>query len=329
MVIKQILLVVLLTISSISTFANDHYITTADVNVRTGAGKGYAVAFTLTKGQEVEVLSKNSNWYKISYSRNIGYVYSRYLQYKVEDSGTKQDLPEQNKGLLVAGFVFAIALLIGLYFYREAREKSTLKTVTELNRGTASERALVLKLLRSGMPADTIFHDLYVKKETGGFSQVDLVAVTEIGIIVFEVKDYSGWLYGRGNQEQWTQVMAYGKQKYRFYNPIRQNNSHITALKKQLARYNDLSFFSMIVFYGNSVLKEINYVPRGTCIVKSSKVLDALRTLRKENASFNYTNREELCSILKEAVALGSNIENKAMHQENIKDMLGKHRIFD
>jgi uncharacterized protein YraI len=322
-------MVVLLTISSVSTFANDHYITTADVNVRTGAGKGYAVAFTLTKGQEVEVLSKSSNWYKISYSGNIGYVHSRYLQYKVANSGTKQDLPEKNKGLLVAGFVFAIALLIRLYFYREAREKSTLKTVTELNRGTASERALVLKLLRSGMSADTIFHDLYVKKETGGFSQVDLVAVTEVGIIVFEVKDYSGWLFGRGNQEQWTKVLAYGKQKYRFYNPIRQNNSHIAALKKQLVGYNELPFFSVIVFYGNCVLKEINYVPRGTFIVKASRVLDALRNIRKENIPVSYTNREELCSILKEAVAYGSNRENQAMHHENIKDMLGNHRIFD
>ena len=83
------------------------------------------------------------------------------------------------------------------------------------------------------MPAHVIFHDLYVEKHKGYFSQIDLVVVTEVGIIVFEVKDYSGWLFGSGNQSQWTQVLAYGKQKYRFYNPIMQNNKHVTELRKQ------------------------------------------------------------------------------------------------
>lgn len=329
MVIRQILLVVLLTISSVGTFANDRYITNADVNVRNGAGKNYSVAFTLTKGQEVEVLSNNGNWYKISYIGKVGYVHSRFLEYRMENAVSSQDTPEgSNTGLYVVIFS-VLALLVGLYIYREIQEVKLLRTVTEPHRGTGSERQLVLKLLRSGMPPHTIFHDLYVKKDTGGFSQVDLVAITEVGIVVFEVKDYSGWLFGRGNQEQWTQVLAYGKQKYRFYNPIRQNNSHITALKKQLAGHGDLPFFSMIVFYGNCVLKDISFVPQGTFIVKQSRLLHAMQRLRFENEPVSYTNPEELCSILKEAVAHGSNKENRVKHRENIKDMLGKHRIFD
>lgn len=329
MVIKQILLIVLLTIPSVSTFANDRYITNADVNVRNGAGKRYSVAFTLTKGQEVEVLSNSENWYKISYVGKVGYVQSRFLEYRTENSITSQDAPEGSNTWLYVVVFLVFALLVGLYIYHEIQETKLLKTVTEPHRGTGSERALVLKLLRSGMPANTIFHDLYVKKDTGGFSQLDLVAITEVGIIVFEVKDYSGWLFGRGNQEQWTQVLAYGKQKYRFYNPIRQNNSHIAALKKQLAGHADLPFFSMIVFYGNCVLKDISYIPQGTFIVKPSRLLHALQRLRFENATVSYTNPEELCSLLKEAVAHGSNHENRVKHRENIKDMLGKHRIFD
>ena len=329
MVIKQILLIVLLAISSVSTFAYDHYTTTADVNVRTGAGKNYAVAFTITKGQEVEVLSNSGSWYKVSYLGQQGYVHSRYLQYQAASPVVNRESTEGSNTLLYTGIFLALALLFGIYIYRKIQETKTLRTVTETNRGTGSERDLVLKLLRSGMPADTIFHDLYVKKDTGGFSQVDLVAVTEVGIVVFEVKDYSGWLFGRGNQEQWTQVLAYGKQKYRFYNPIKQNNSHIAALKKQLAGYSELPFFSMIVFDGNCVLKDISYVPRGTFIVKTSRLLEALNTLRRENVPVSYSNREELCSILKEAVAQGGSRENQAKHQENIKDMLGKQRIFE
>lgn len=329
MVIKQILLIVLLTISSVCIFANDHYITTADVNIRTGAGKNYAVAFTLAKGKEVEVLSANGSWYKVSYQGKQGYVHSRYLQYQAASPVINRESTEDSSALMFTGIFLALALFAGLYIYRGIQETKTLRTVTETNRGTGSERDLVLKLLRSGMPADTIYHDLYVKKDTGGFSQVDLVAVTEVGIVVFEVKDYSGWLFGRGNQEQWTQVLAYGKQKYRFYNPIRQNNSHIAALKKQLAGYSELPFFSIIVFDGNCVLKDISYVPSGTFVVKASKLLEALNTLKRENMPVSYSNREELCSILREAVAHGGSRENQAKHQENIKDMLGKHRVFD
>lgn len=98
----------------------------------------------------------------------------------------------------------------------------------------------LLRLLKYGIPAQTIFHDLYLKKYNGDFSQIDLVVITEVGIIVFEVKDYSGWIFGSGNQSQWTKVLAYGKQKYRFYNPIMQNNEHLGELRKKLKYFDNV-----------------------------------------------------------------------------------------
>ena len=55
-------------------------------------------------------------------------------------------------------------------------------------------------LIKKGFPASSIFHDLYVKKSDGKFSQVDLVIATKQGIIVVEVKSASGWIYGSANQ---------------------------------------------------------------------------------------------------------------------------------
>ena len=214
-------------------------------------------------------------------------------------------------------------------FLRKTRDKELLKTVTESDRGIATERDLVLKLLNFGMPAHIIFHDLYLEKQKGDFSQIDLVAVTEVGIIVFEVKDYSGWLFGSGNQSQWTQVLAYGKQKYRFYNPIMQNNKHVTELRKQLMQYGNIPFYSIVVFYGDCVLKDINFVPNGTFLVKSERVLDVVKIIFEENEPVHYTNAAEVFRVLKKAVTNGDTIENQIRHQENIKDMLGKHRIFD
>src|ERR1700712_1708408 len=100
-----------------------------------------------------------------------------------------------------------ISLVAFILLFREIRDKKLLETVTKPNRGTRTERDLVLKLLKTGIPAQTIFHDLYVKKYNGNFSQIDVVVATKVGILVFEVKDYSGWIFGAGHDSQWTQVL--------------------------------------------------------------------------------------------------------------------------
>jgi hypothetical protein len=185
-----------------------------------------------------------------------------------------------------------------------------------------------VQLLKFGLPATTIFHDLYLKKQSGHFSQIDLVAVTEIGILVFEVKDYSGWIFGNGHYNQWTQVLAYGKQKYRFYNPIKQNSKHLEDLKKEL-NLDNIPYYSIIVFYGDCVLKEISSVPNGTYIVKSRRLKKVLKMILNQNEPVQYANELHFNNVLKQAIKNGDSREIRKMHVEKIKNMLGKHRIFD
>ena len=208
------------------------------------------------------------------------------------------------------------------------KDKEQISSVTSLSRGTNSELYLILQLLNSGIPPVTIYHDLIIKKENGEFSQIDLVLVTSEGIIVFEVKDFSGWIYGSGNNTNWTKVLSYGRKKYKFYNPIKQNNNHISELKKTLKQFENIHFFSVIVFFGNCELKEINYVPKGTYLVKSHRVFEVLNLIRNENEPTEYTDKREVVNKLKDLVSLGENIEYQKQHIENIKDMVGKDRIF-
>ncbi|WP_255202495.1 nuclease-related domain-containing protein [Muribaculum intestinale] len=145
------------------------------------------------------------------------------------------------------GFISVLALIIAIFFaiYKWRKSMALLRTVTETHRGTWSERKLVLKLLKHDIPAITVYHDLYVERHRGQYSQIDAVVVTKVGIIVFEVKDYSGWIFGKGYQNYWTQVLAYGKEKHRFYNPILQNKGHIEALKKKLEGIAEVPFYSV------------------------------------------------------------------------------------
>src|SRR5690348_1979375 len=146
---------------------------------------------------------------------------------------------------IIAALIVAVVVIVRI----EIQNNRLLKTVTSPNRGTATERDLVLTLLKSGIPKETIFHDLYLKMSNGKYCQVDAVVATSAGIIVFEVKRYVGWIFGKGYERQWTQVLAYGLEKHRFYNPVLQNKKHIENLKRQLNQAN-VPFFSVIVFYG-------------------------------------------------------------------------------
>jgi type II secretory pathway pseudopilin PulG len=211
---------------------------------------------------------------------------------------------------------------------RRKRERELISSVTSLDRGTSSERSLILRLLKKDFPSVTIYHDLIIKKDNGDFSQIDLVLVTSDGIIVIEVKDYSGWIYGSGNNTNWTKVLSYGRKKYKFYNPIKQNNNHINELRKTLKQFEKIPFFSVIVFFGDCELKEINYVPKGTYLVKSQRVFEVLNLIKTENEPTQYTNKREVVDKLKELVSLGENVEYQKQHIENIKDMVGKERIF-
>lgn len=216
---------------------------------------------------------------------------------------------------------YIIFLVVCCYLiFDRIRDRKLLKTVTEPNLGTKSERNLVIKLLKIGMPAETIFHDLYVRKYSDNYSQIDLVVVTKVGILVFEVKDYSGWIYGNGSSK-WTQVLDYGRQKYRFYNPIMQNNKHIIELKKQFGQFENVPFYSIIVFYGNCVLKEFGFVPYGTFIIMHRSISHLIKEILTKAEPASYRNKNDIVRILKEAVSNGDNKEIQIRHIENIRNM--------
>lgn len=215
--------------------------------------------------------------------------------------------------ILIIFIIFCLVLL-----FLRIRDKRLIRTVTGLKRGFKSERLLVLKLLKSGFPAQRLFHDLYLRKQNGEFSQIDLLAITEVGIIVFEVKDYSGWIFGDCSHTNWTQVMAYGRSKYRFYNPIMQNNRHISELKKQLDQFENIPFYSVVVFYGDSDLRKITNVPEDVYIVKPSKIQFVLDYLKKNRELVQYEDIDEITSLLSDAVRRGDDKSVRIQHVKNV-----------
>ena len=57
-------------------------------------------------------------------------------------------------------------------------------------------------------------------------------------------------------------------------------------------------------------------------------MFEVLDLIKNENEPTEYSNKREVVDKLKELVSLGENIEYQKQHIENIKDMVGKDRIF-
>jgi len=122
--------------------------------------------------------------------------------------------------------------------------------------------------------------------------------------------------------------LAYGKQKCRFYNPILQNNKHINDLRRTRKQFEDIPFYSVIVFDGDCELRDISFVPEGTFVVKEDRVLEVLSIIQAYEPA-PYTDKHEVISIMREAVENRENRETEQLHIDNVTNLLGKHRVFD
>lgn len=108
-----------------------------------------------------------------------------------------------------------------------------------------------------------------------------------------------------------------------------QNSTHIAELRKRLCRSANVPIHSVIVFYGNCVLKNISFIPQGTYLVKWTRISNVMNVILKNAPTAFYPNIDEVVRVLREAVSNGDSPEIRIRHRERIRDMLGKERIFD
>jgi hypothetical protein len=211
--------------------------------------------------------------------------------------------------------------------YSGFQNRKLIKTVTKLHRGTYSEKQLVLQLLKLGFRPTAIFHDLYLTNRTENYCQIDLVLATDVGILVFEVKDYSGWIFGTGNQRNWTQILNYGDSKYYFYNPILQNRKHIIDLKSQLSQFENIPFYSIIVFYGNCQFRDVSNIPEDTYLIKSHEIKHVIKGILESKKTTTYKDKWEIANLLNRAVGNGDNNDIVKKHSTNINELKKKYNI--
>ena len=138
----------------------------------------------------------------------------------------------------------------------------------------------------------------------GKTTEIDLLMIHEKGIFVFESKNYSGWIFGNEHQKYWTQLLDYGKEKHRFYNPVMQNAGHIQAIRQSLPQNPDIPIYSVIVFFGSSEFKNITCHANNTFIIYPHSIQRVVsEILTQPNAVFG--NKYEIMDLFTKAVQNG------------------------
>lgn len=206
---------------------------------------------------------------------------------------------------------------MGLWEILKGEQPGPIKTLLNYeNKGQFGEFATGFALTNSNLPGELIvFKNIYIPIR-GKTSEIDLLMIHEKGIFVFESKNYSGWIFGDSNQLNWTQILRGGK-KNKFYNPIRQNRTHIKALAAYLGKPIS-DFTSYIVFSERCTLKKVPESTEDVIIVRRPNMLKKLRA-QLNISHIKYTNDEIQAMSDSLRPLTGRNDSYKLQHIEDIK----------
>lgn len=152
----------------------------------------------------------------------------------------------------------------------------------------------IAKYLKSLGGYKKFLFNVYLPKENGDTTEIDVILLHESGIYVFESKNYSGWIFGTETQQYWTQTLSIGRgktKKSKFFNPIIQNNVHLKWLQQFLDQEQQLSFYSYIIFSDRCTLKDITLTSGNHFVINRYNILPAVQS-NSDNAKIQLTPKE-------------------------------------
>lgn len=165
--------------------------------------------------------------------------------------------------------------------------------------------------------------NVYVPKENGETSELDVVFICQKGIFVFESKNYSGWIFGNEKDQYWISCLASG-QKNRFYNPIKQNRTHVKWLDNYLKIEGiDVPIFSVIVFSERCELKKITLQSSDIAVIKRDLTYRTVKNIWDKTED---KLTEDQVQKIYEKLKLLTNVDEaiKAAHIQNIENKYKK-----
>lgn len=161
--------------------------------------------------------------------------------------------------------------------------------------------------------------NLYLPRDNGETTEIDVLMISAGGLYVFESKNYSGWIFGNERGRTWTQTLPNGRKskKEHFLNPIMQNKLHIKWLNILLDN-EKIPVHSLIVFSERCTLKKIELYSNDIKVIKRDQVYAAVNKI--EAATSEVLSTTEICALYEKLYSYTQvSVEEKQKHIENIK----------
>ncbi|WP_460013215.1 nuclease-related domain-containing protein [Lysinibacillus sp. CTST325] len=159
------------------------------------------------------------------------------------------------------------------------------------------------------------------KRNSDELTEIDLLYIDRTGLYVIESKNYSGWIFGNETQQQWTQTMP-NKKKYKFFNPIRQNATHIRAIQDFLDLPKE-AIHSVIVFSERCTLKKVGVTSQNVHVIKREGLRRFIQT-QKQTAK-QFFSQDDIQAIYNKLMPqMQVSNEVKKQHIQRIQQKYGK-----
>lgn len=203
--------------------------------------------------------------------------------------------------------LFYMVLLVLFFIVKSFIRKMRIKI-----KGISGERKVKKILSKFERQGYIILHDLMLPLYEGT-TQIDHVVIGPHGVTAIETKNYAGHIFGSLESKYWVQHL--GRAKNEFYNPIKQNETHVKTIKYLLQKegLHYVEVENLVVFTSK---KSRIYLDEMLPVLKANKLKDWIRS---------YKNKR--IKIERVAEALGKyKVEGQASKRAHVKQIKKAHK---
>ena len=166
-----------------------------------------------------------------------------------------------------------------------------------VKKGIEGEEAVAAKLAEKGWfrVKGLCLRNLYLPVPEGT-AEIDLLYLTRKGIFVIESKNYTGWIFGREDEPEWSVSVYAGRswlgrtktETHALYNPIWQNAGHVRALEALVGE--EVPLWPVVVFTGRCRLEDVEWDSEDVSVCKLEELA---RVLRRTGRQVRRIEREQ------------------------------------
>ena len=208
--------------------------------------------------------------------------------------------------LVIAVIILILGFIAGAYNSSEAKGARGEEKVSRIvDRACTNTTAIPMR-------------NLYLPWPSGSTAQIDELIIADSGIYVIEMKNYKGWIFGNENNQYWTQVLYTSHRgtstKNRLYNPIRQNASHISCIRRNLRGYKG-PIHSLVVFGNGAEFKDVTVFSSDVYVLYQSNLH---RVIREIDAAYKGSLSESEIQDIHSRLLQASSGADSTRHVEKV-----------